>query len=137
MTTPTTGLQLFAREKRVRLTTYEPEGTPVAGRCALAVEGDRAYVRTHARARKNVRMERFPEAEITPASLGGAPTGAPMMAKVRRLHGDEARHAAGVLAKRHPLVHGLGVPLGYALMFDKPVHYEVRLVGEERRAPRR
>ncbi len=51
MSTPSTGFQLFARERRVRLTTYEREGTPFGHGAQIAVEGDRAYVRTHARAR--------------------------------------------------------------------------------------
>ncbi|NLU70941.1 hypothetical protein [Streptomyces sp. HNM0574] len=130
MTTPSTGLRLFAREKRVRLTTYEPNGEPVGGPSPIAVEGDRAYVRTYGRAKRNGRLDRYPEVEIAPASLGGTPTGAPMKARARRLHGEESRHAAMLLARKQPLLQGVAVPLGYALMLDSTVHYELRLVGE-------
>lgn len=132
MTTPTTGLQLFAREKRVRLTTYEPNGSPVGGPSPIVVEGDRAFVRTYGRAKRNERLERYPEVEIAPASMGGTPTGAPMKARARRLQGEEARHAALLLARKQPLLQGIAVPVGYALMLDSPVHYELRLVGESR-----
>lgn len=130
MTTPSTGLQLFARVKRVRLTTYEPDGTPVGGPSPIVVEGDHAYVRTYGRAARNARLERYPEAEIVPASLGGTPAGAPMKARARRLEGEEARHAALLLARKQPLLQGFAVPFGYALMLDRTVHYELRLVGE-------
>lgn len=130
MTTPTTGLQLFSRARKVCLTTYEPEGTPVGSSAHIAVEGDRAYVRTHARARRNKHLDRYPEAEIATATLDGTPSGAPMKARARRLHGSESRHAAGRLARKHPLAEGLAAPLSHALMFDRSVLYELRLVGE-------
>ncbi|MEU3190241.1 MULTISPECIES: hypothetical protein [Streptomyces] len=130
MSTPSTGFQLFARERRVRLTTYEREGTPFGHGAQIAVEGDRAYVRTHARARQREHIERYPEVELAAATLTGTPAGAPMKARVRELRDSEARHAAAQLARRHPLTQGFLVPLGYRLMFDRPVHYELRLVGE-------
>ncbi|NGO69059.1 hypothetical protein [Streptomyces boncukensis] len=130
MSTPTTGLRLFARERRVRLTAFAREGTPVGRTARIAVEGDHAYVRTHARDRRNQHLDRYPEVEITPASLDGTPTGAPMKARARRLRGPESRHAARRLARRYPFTQGLAAPLGYALMLDRSVHYELRLVGE-------
>ncbi len=68
--------------------------------------------------------------ELAAATLTGTPAGAPMKARVRELRDSEARHAAAQLARRHPLTQGFLVPLGYRLMFDRPVHYELRLVGE-------
>ncbi|MBA0053224.1 hypothetical protein E0L36_20805 [Streptomyces sp. AJS327] len=128
MTTPTTGLMLFAHARRVRLTTYEPEGTPVGCRAHITVEGDRAFVRTYGHARTN--LDRYPEVEIVTASAGGTPTGAPMKARVRKLSGEESRHAAGALARKHPLMQGLVTPLTAALRMDRPSLYELRLVGE-------
>lgn len=124
MTTPTTGFQLFARTRRVRLTTFAREGTPVAHPSAIAVEGDHAYVCTPAKGKQNAHLDRYPEVEIR------TPVGTPMKARARRLHGSESRHAALRLARRHPLSHGIVAPLGYRLMLDRPVHYELRLVGE-------
>lgn len=65
-----------------------------------------------------------------PATMGGTPAGAPMKARVKRLHGADARHAARRLARKHPLMHGLVLPLGSALTFDHAEHYELRLIGE-------
>ena len=124
MTTPTTGLQLFASARRIRLTTFAREGTPEGHSAAIAIEGDRAYVSTPAKGRQHAHLDRYPEVEIS------TPTGAPMKARARRLHGSESRHAAVRLARAHPLSEGLVVPLGYRLMLDRPVHYELRLVGE-------
>ncbi|MDK1472521.1 hypothetical protein QNO07_03610 [Streptomyces sp. 549] len=130
MATPTTGLANFASEKRVRLTTYGRDGTPQGYTSNLAVEGDRAYFRTYSRAEKNARLDRYPEVEIVPATMDGVPAGAPLKARVRRLDGQESQHAARRLARKHPLMQGVLVPLGYALKFDRPVHYELRLIGE-------
>jgi uncharacterized protein len=130
MATPTTGWQQFAQERRIRLSTYNRDGTPVGALAHIAVEGDRAYVRTRSRAEKTSRLRRYPEAEVTAATLGGTPAGAPVKARARRLEGQEARHAARRLVRRHPLMHGIAVPLGYAIRLDRPVHYELRLVGE-------
>lgn len=130
MTTPTTGLAMYARERRVRLTTYQRDGQPVGTATNIAVEGDKAYVRTSARSQKSQHLHRYPEVEIVPATMGGTPAGAPMKARVKRLHGADARHAARRLARKHPLMHGLMLPLGSALTLDHAEHYELRLIGE-------
>lgn len=135
MATPTTGLRLFARERRIRLTTFERDGTPVGAASRMAVDGDRAYVGTRGRSPRTERLRRYPEAEIAPATLGGTPTGAPLKARVRRLEGSEARHAARRLARKHPLMHGLVLPLGRLLAWDRPVHYELRPAGESDTPP--
>jgi PPOX class probable F420-dependent enzyme len=125
MSTPSTALQLFEGERSVLLTTYEPDGTPVGSAAAIAVEGHRAYVRTGSRARHTYRLDRRPEAEIAPAKLGGTPLGNPMKARVRRLSGGEARRAARMLARRHPVRQCLA-----ALRPDQARYYELRLIGE-------
>ncbi|MCK1795343.1 hypothetical protein MTQ01_04835 [Streptomyces sp. XM4193] len=130
MTTPTTGLAMYARKSRVRLTTYQRDGQPVGTAQAIAVEGDRAYVRASARSKKIEHLHRYPEVEITPATLGGTPAGAPMKARARLLEGLDARYAARRLAMRHPFMHGLVLPVGSALTFDSAEYYELRLIGE-------
>ncbi|MEE1938347.1 pyridoxamine 5'-phosphate oxidase family protein [Streptomyces sp. TRM 70361] len=127
MTTPSTGLRLFAGEPRVWLATYERDGSPTGTATALAVDGDRAYVRVPARSGTAERLRRRPEAEVSPATLGGTPAGAPLKVDVRRLRGREARHAAAVLARRHPL-RGVLVPLGHRLSRGSAL-YELREVG--------
>ncbi|MTE19547.1 hypothetical protein F0L17_10495 [Streptomyces sp. TRM43335] len=129
MTTPGTGLRLFVDEPRVWLATYAPEGAPVGTATAIAVADDRAYVRVPGRSGTAERLRRRPEAEISPATLGGTPAGAPVKVDVRRLTGREARHAARCLARKHP-VRGSLVPLGHWAMLDRSVLYELRPVGE-------
>jgi PPOX class probable F420-dependent enzyme len=125
MATPSTAFRLFDGERAVLLTTYEPNGTPVGTSVAMVVEGDRAYVRTGSRARHVRRLRHRPEAEIAPATLGGTPTGNPLKADVRPLRGREARHAARMLTRRHPLRQCLA-----ALRPDRACYYELRLIGE-------
>lgn len=130
MTTPTTGLHLYSGQRTVHLATYERDGRPVGSSAVMVVDGDRAYIRAARRSREAERLRNRPEAEITPATLGGTPAGAPLKAGVRRLEGREARLAAWKLARRHPFVHGLAVPLAHRLRCDRTNHYELRLIGE-------
>jgi PPOX class probable F420-dependent enzyme len=125
MATPSTAFELFDGERTILLTTYEPEGTPVGGPTCMAIEGDRAFVRVGSRALRARHLERRPEAEIAPATLGGTPTGNPLKANARRLKGPEARHAARALARRHPFRCGLAL-----LKPDRKLYYELRLIGE-------
>lgn len=60
-----------------------------------------------------------------PATLGGTPVGNPMKADVRPLSGREARHAATLLARWHPVRQCLA-----ALRPDRARYYELRLIGE-------
>ncbi|MBB1253669.1 PPOX class F420-dependent oxidoreductase [Streptomyces alkaliterrae] len=130
MTTPSSGFDMFAGERRVRLTTYERDGRPVGEAAGIAVEGDRAFFRASRRTHKCERLHRYPEVEIATASMDGTPTGAPMKARARRLEGSAARHAARCLARRHPLMHGVLLPVGAVLTGDRAEHYELRLIGE-------
>src|SRR5205814_8085955 len=66
-------LEAFRDQKTVILTSYRKDGTPVDTPVHIAVEGDRAYVRTYASALKTKRLRRNPELELWPASNGTAP----------------------------------------------------------------
>jgi hypothetical protein len=53
--------------------------------------------------------------DIAPSTARGRPTGPAIGATARRLEGAEARRAARLLAGKHPLLHGLLVPLTHRL----------------------
>ena len=53
------------------------------------------------------------------------PDGRPVTARARILAGEEAAFAAAQLARRHPLRHGLVVPLLERLRGSSPVHLEL------------
>ncbi|MFF8813022.1 PPOX class F420-dependent oxidoreductase [Streptomyces pactum] len=127
----------FARETTVLLTSYAPDGSPVATPVNMAVEGDHAYLRAYEGAGNAERMRNNPLVEIAPATARGKPTGPAVRARTQLLTrgGGEDRHAARVLARKHPLVHGVLGPLGHRLRRDRVLHFEVRLVAEDERYP--
>jgi predicted pyridoxine 5'-phosphate oxidase superfamily flavin-nucleotide-binding protein len=99
--TPT--LEPFVHQKYVLLTTYRRDGTPVGTPVNIAVEGDRAFVRTWDTAWKVKRIRNNSEVEVAPSTLRGKPTGP-------------------------AILHGLLVPLVHRLRRNKTVHIELKPV---------
>ncbi|GAA1350249.1 PPOX class F420-dependent oxidoreductase [Streptomyces beijiangensis] len=132
MTSPAgPALAPLARQYAVLLTTHKRDGTSVGTPVSIAVDGDHAYIRTYASSGKAKRMRNFPEVEIAPSTLRGTPTGPALSAQVRLLGqgSPECKRAARLLRRKHPVMHGIGVPLAHRLMRDKTLHYEVRVTG--------
>jgi PPOX class probable F420-dependent enzyme len=125
-TTP--ALARFVEQKTVVLTTHRRDGTPVPTPVSLAVDGDRAVVRSFEKAGKTRRLRDDPTAEVAPSTARGVPTGPALGAQVRRLDGPEAREAARLLRRKHPLLHGLVVPLAHRAgrsRVGRTVHFEL------------
>jgi PPOX class probable F420-dependent enzyme len=118
----------FVKQKTVRLTTFRRDGTPVGTAVNLAVDpGDarRAFFRTYDKAGKAKRLRNNPEVEIAPSTMKGEATGAAMHARARLLNGEEAKLAARLISRKHPLLQGIMVRWGHPLMRYKTLHYEV------------
>ena len=115
----------FARQRTVLLTTYRRDGTPVGTPVSIAVEGDRAFFRTYDKAWKSKRLRRNPAVTVAPSTMRGKATGPAIYAHARLLSGDEATHAARALARKHPLLHGILVPLSHRLCGYTTLHYEL------------
>jgi PPOX class probable F420-dependent enzyme len=125
-TTPV--LARFARQKTVLLTTYRRDGRPVGTPVSLAVDGDHAYLRSFETAGKARRIHNNPRVEVAPSTARGRPTGPAIQATTTRLEGAESRHAARLLAAKHPLLHGVPVPSTHRLgraKTGKTVHLEL------------
>jgi PPOX class probable F420-dependent enzyme len=101
----------FVEQKTAVLTTFRRDGTPVATPLSVAVEGGHAYVRTYEKAGKTKRLRHNSHVELAPSTTRGTPTGAPVAAEARRLDAAEGQHAARLLARKHPLLHGILVPV--------------------------
>ena len=125
MTTPSHVLQPFVRQWAVLLTTFRRDGTPVGTPVNIAVEGDRAFIRTFDRAWKAKRLQNNPEAEVAPSTARGKPTGPAIRVRARLLSGDEAVHAGKALVRKHRIAHGILVPLVHRLRGYKTVHFEL------------
>ena len=115
----------FRRRRTALLTTYKRDGTPVATPVTIAVDGDRAYVRTWDSAWKAKRMRNHPAVLVAPSTVRGRATGPAIAARARLLDGDEARQAARAIARRQPILQGLLVPLAHRLMRYRTLHYEL------------
>ena len=116
----------FVGQQTILLTTYRRDDTPVGTPVSIAVDGDRAFVRTWDTAWKLRRIRHTPEVEIAPATWRGRPTGPSVRARARLLTGPEADQASRALACKHPLLHGLLVPLAHRLRRYATVHLELR-----------
>jgi len=121
----TTTLTRFARQKTVLLTTFKRDGTPIGTPVSLAVEGDHAYFRTYNAAWKSKRLKNNPNVTVAPSTTRGTPTGPAVPGRARLLDADEARHAARLLARKHPFLHGFLVPLFHRLRGYRTLHYEL------------
>jgi len=128
----TAALEPFRHTKTILLTTYRRDGTPIATPVSIAIDGDRAFFRTWDRAGKAKRLRRNPDVEIAPSTLGGKETGPATPrgypARARLLTGAETKQAKRALARRHPLLQGLLVPLTHRLLRYRTLHYELTLL---------
>ena len=115
----------FKRQQTVLLTTYRRDGTPVRTPVNIAVEGERAFVRTQERAGKYKRMRRNASVEIAPSTFFGRATGPSMRARARLLEGAEAARASKAVARKHRIQQGIIVPLLHRLRRDRAAHFEL------------
>jgi PPOX class probable F420-dependent enzyme len=115
----------FVQQKTVLLTTYRRDGTAVGTPVNIVVDGDRAFVRTFDTAWKLKRIRNNPTVEIAPSTVRGKPTGPAISARARVLGGSESDHASHALNKKHPILHGVLVPLAHRLRGNKTVHIEL------------
>src|SRR5215218_8796189 len=125
-TTP--ALARFVRQKTVLVTTYRRDGQPVGTPVSLAVDGDHAYLRSFETAGKTRRLHHNPRVDVAPSTARGRPTGPTIQATARRLEGGEARRAARLLARKHPWLHGVLVPLTHRLgraKTGRTVHFQL------------
>jgi PPOX class probable F420-dependent enzyme len=125
MMTPASVLEPFVRQQTVLLTTYRRDGTPVGTPVNIAVEGDRAFVRTWDTAGKLKRIRNNAEVALAPSTFRGRPTGPAIRAHAKILSGPEAAHAGQMLAHKHPLLHGILVPLIHRLRGYTTRHIEI------------
>ena len=125
MTTSTSALEPFVHQKTVLLTTFRRDGAPVGTPVHIAVDGDRAFVRTFDTAGKLKRIRNNPEVELAPSTMGGTPTGPAIRARARLLDGDESAHAARLIARKYPIIHGMLIPLVHRLRGNRTMHIEL------------
>ncbi len=115
----------FVNQRTVLLTTYRRDGTAVGTRVNIAVDGDRAFVRTFGTAWKLKRIRNNPLVELAPCTVRGKATGTAIRAHAQVLAGAESDHASHLINKKHPILHGIIVPLTHRIRGNKTVHMEL------------
>jgi uncharacterized protein len=131
MAAPTPALAPFVRQGTVLLTTYRRDGTPVGTPVHIAVDGDRAFVRTWDTTGKLKRIRKDPEVEVAPSTALGKPTGPGIHARARVLGGAESAYAGRALARKYPILHGLLIPLIHRARGNETMHIELTPAGSE------
>jgi PPOX class probable F420-dependent enzyme len=120
-----TNLDHLKDTKTILLTSYRRDGTPIATPVSIAIDGNRAYFRSFDKAWKSKRLRNNPTVEVAPCTLRGRVTGPAVRARTVLLGGEEAKRAARALARRHPVLQGVLVPLAHRLMRYRTLHYEL------------
>lgn len=105
----------LARQRTVLLTTFRRDGTPVRTSVSIAVDGDRAFIRSWDSAGKVKRIRNNGAVTIAPCTERGRPTEPAIRACARILAGEESAHAGHLLAGKYPILHRLLVPLVHRL----------------------
>ncbi|MEU3269806.1 PPOX class F420-dependent oxidoreductase [Saccharomonospora sp. NPDC006951] len=121
----------LVRQKTISLTTYRKDGRQGSSPVSIAVDGDKAYLRSFEKSLKTRRVARDSRVEVTRSNGSGrALTGPPLQGNLRRLTGAEYRYAARQLRRKYPILHGVIVPLVHRLGRSKTgrtVHFELTL----------
>ncbi len=123
-----TGFDSLRRQHTVALTTFKRDGTPVATPVSVAVDDrdtTRVVMRTWSTAGKAKRIRNNPTVTVAPSTVGGRPTGRAIEAVARLLDGPESDSAKRRLRRKHPILHGVLVPIGHKLRRFDTVYYEL------------
>ena len=115
----------FHRRRTALLTSYRRDGSPVQTPVTIAINGDRAFIRTYDRSGKAKRMRRDPRVEVAPSTVRGKPRGEAVPATSRLLSGAEAERAARAIARRQRVLQGILVPLLHRAKGYRTLHYEL------------
>jgi PPOX class probable F420-dependent enzyme len=118
-------LRRFANQRTVLLTTYRRDGRGVGTPVNIAVENGRGYIRTFGSSWKLKRIRNNPDVELAPSTERGKPTGPALRARARIVTGEEAERARRAIDRKHPVLHGVVVPMFHRLRREKTVYLEI------------
>jgi hypothetical protein len=121
----TSDFESIRRAGTILLTTYKRDGTAVSTPVSLAFDQNRAFFRSYDKAWKTRRIRRNASVDVAPATFRGKVTGPHQRGTARLLAGDDARIAARALARRHPVLQGVIVPVMHRARRYQTMHYEL------------
>ena len=118
-------LRALADERTVVLTTFRRDGRAVPTPMSIVLDGDRAFMRTWSTSGKMKRLRRDPSATVAPSTARGQVTGTAYPVRAVVVTGRDADRAASLLARKHPVLHGLAVPVAHRVTRRQPVYLEL------------
>jgi uncharacterized protein len=122
----------FRDDKTVVVTTFRKDGTAIDTPMHIAVDGDRAFLRTYASAWKWRRIRRNPNVIVSHASTGDKPAivglvmgkphkvGRGVRAKAVEARGEDATVAAHALSTKYPFLQGVLIPFLHRHVYRAP-----------------
>jgi uncharacterized protein len=119
-------LEPIRKARTVMLTTYKKDGTPVGTPVSMAFDGSHAYFRSYDKAWKARRLHRNSSVDVAACTFGGEVTGQHVRGTATLLDGEQALAAGRALARRHPVLQGIAVPVLHRLKGYKTLHYEFK-----------
>jgi uncharacterized protein len=120
-----TTLEPVRKARTVMLTTYKKDGTPVGTPVSIAFDGPHAYFRSYDKAWKARRLRRNASVDVAACTFRGKVTGQRVRGTATLLDAEQAKVAARALARSHPLLQGIVVPLMHRLRRYQTLHYEL------------
>ena len=115
----------WSRYKTIRLETRKRDGSWVATPVSLVVYDGRLFFRTYKQSGKAKRLKNFSEVRAAPSTFLGRPKSEPISGSARLLDERESAWVRTLLRRRHPLLHGVLVPLAHRVMRYDTQHYEL------------
>ena len=115
----------WARFKTMSLQTRKRDGSWVPTPVSLVVSEGRVFFRTYKQSGKAKRLRNFSEVRAAPCTFLGRLKGDTVPGRARLLDKRESVATARLLRRRHPVLHGLLVPLAHRVMRYDTQHYEL------------
>lgn len=119
-------LRRFVDQPTVVLTTFRKNGDGVPTAVNIAVDGDRAFVKTWSASGKYKRIRNDPRVTVAPSTLRGKPTGSEIEMTARMLGGADRALAQRLIEQKHPILQRILIRIGHRLQRAETVFMELR-----------
>ncbi|GIM97777.1 PPOX class F420-dependent oxidoreductase [Paractinoplanes toevensis] len=119
----------LSKEKAVLLETRKRDGSWVGTPVSIVVEDGRAFFKSYDASGKAKRLRNFPEVRVAPCTMRGRVTGEQVPGRATLLgeESSDAKRAASLLARKHPLLQGRIVPAMHRRKGWRTLFYELTL----------
>jgi uncharacterized protein len=119
-----TSSEVLEGHKTILLETRKRNGTWVATPVSLVARDGRLFFRTYRQSGKAKRLRNFSEIRVTPCTFLGKPRGDAVDGRAHLLDERQSAMTRRLLRHRHPILHGVLVPIVHRVMRYDTQHYE-------------